>query len=79
MKQIKFAGMVLKKAGGLMQAEIYGPPDSDTWRACFDVWATAMIMIDALDLGAIHAYKTKVEQMHLRYGENKNMVFAGPG
>eukprot|EP00435_Cladocopium_sp_Y103_P069516 s60_g33.t1 len=28
-------------------------------------------MLDALDLGSIHAYKTKIEQMHLRYGENK--------
>ena len=33
MKKIKFSGLILTKSGTLSQAELYGPPDLDTWRA----------------------------------------------
>ena len=71
MKRIKFAGLVLNKAGGLMQAELYGPPDIDTWRACFEVFSASAIMLDLLDLGSIQSYKMKIEELYLRYGESR--------
>ena len=43
MKRIKFSGLVITKSGALSQAEIYGPPDLDSWRSSYDVWANAMI------------------------------------
>ena len=71
MKRIKFAGLILNKAGGLMQAELYGPPDLDTWRACFEVFSASAIMLDLLDLGSIQSYRMKIEELYLRYGETK--------
>lgn len=71
MKRIKFSGLILNKAGTLSQAEVYGPPDLDNWRACYDVWSNAMIMLDVMDLGPLQMYKAKVELLHGRYGESK--------
>ena len=71
MKKIKFSGLILNKAGALAQAEIFGPPDLDNWRSCHEVWSNAMIMLDAIDLGALQAYKSRIEMLHVRYGESK--------
>jgi hypothetical protein len=71
MKRIRFSGLVLNKAGALTQAEIFGPPDLDSWRSCHDVWANSMVMLDAIDLGALQAYKSRIEMLHIRYGEAK--------
>lgn len=71
MKRIKFSGLILNKAGTLSQAEVYGPPDLDNWRSCYDVWSNAMIMLDVMDLGPLQMYKAKVELLHGRYGESK--------
>ena len=71
MKRLKFSGLILNKAGVLSQAEVYGPPDLDNWRACYDVWANSMIMLDAIDLGPVQMYKSKIELLHARYGESR--------
>ena len=71
MKRIKFSGLVITKSGALSQAEIYGPPDLDSWRSSYDVWANAMIMLDTMDLGPLQTYKARIENLHSRYGESK--------
>ena len=71
MKRLKFSGLILNKAGVLSQAEVYGPPDLDNWRACYDVWSNSMIMLDAVDLGPLQMYKSKIELLHARYGESR--------
>jgi len=70
MKRIKFSGLVITKSGALSQAEIYGPPDLDSWRSSYDVWANAMIMLDIMDLGPLQTYKARIENLHSRYGES---------
>ena len=71
MKKIKFSGLVLTKAGNLAQAEIYGPPNIENWRACYEVFANALVMLDIADLGPLQLYKSKVDLLFLRYGEQK--------
>ena len=71
MKKIKFSGLVLTKAGNLAQAEIYGPPNIENWRSCYDVYANALVMLDIADLGPLQLYKSKVELLFLRYGEQR--------
>ena len=71
MKKIKFSGLVLTKAGNLSQAEIYGPPNIENWRACYDVYANALVMLDVADLGPLQLYKSKIDLLFLRYGEQK--------
>ena len=71
MKKIRFQGLILNKAGALAQAEIYGPPNLDSWRACYEVWANAMIMLDAINLGSLQAYKSRIEMLSVRYGDAK--------
>ena len=71
MKKIKFSGLILTKLGAVSQAGLCGPPDLDSWRACFDVWSNAMIMLDQLDLGPLQLYKNKVELLHGGFGEGR--------
>ena len=71
MKKIRFHGLVLNKAGALAPAELFGPPDIDSWRSCYDVWANAMVMLDAIDLGSLQAYKSRIEMLSVRYGDSK--------
>lgn len=71
MKKIKFSGLILTKSGALSQAELYGPPDLDSWRSCYDVWCNAMIMLDQIDLGPLQLYKNRIELLHSRYGESR--------
>ena len=71
MKKIRFSGLTLNKVGALTQAEIYGPPGLDSWRSCYDVWSNAATMLDSIDLGALQAYNSRIEMLHVRCCEAK--------
>ena len=71
MKRIKFSGLIMGKSGALMHAELYGPPDIESWRASYEVWSTAMVMLDLIDLGPLQAYRSRLELLHTRYGDSK--------
>ena len=61
-------GQVLSKdAEGkpvLSPVEIAGPPDIDSWMKSWAVFSTAMIMLDAADLGILELYKTRIQKLH---------------
>ena len=48
--------------------DMIGPPTFDTWEACFDVYATVMLMLAARDLGSRTEYMDLPRRMHRRYG-----------
>ena len=68
-KKLKFSGLVLNKAGELVQSEIFGPSTLSVWKASYAVFRNAMVMLDALDLGPLLQYQARVERMLERYGE----------
>ena len=73
MKRIKFHGLVQDKSGQLTRAELYGPPDFSSWKACFDTYCNALILLGTASLGPLTAYRTRIEKLHTRYG---NRVWA---
>ena len=73
MKRIKFHGLVQDKSGQLTRAELYGPPDFSSWKACFDTYCNALILLGTASLGLLTAYRTRIEKLHTRYG---NRVWA---
>ncbi|CAJ1454754.1 unnamed protein product [Effrenium voratum] len=73
MKRIKFHGLVQDKPGQLTRAELYGPPDFSSWKACFDTYCNALILLGTASLGPLTAYRTRIEKLHTRYG---NRVWA---
>ena len=71
MKRLKFSGLIMGKAGQLMQAEVFGPPDLESWKASYQVWCNALIMLDVADLGPLNTYRSKIETLYLRYGTTR--------
>ena len=68
-KRLKFQGLTLSKDGELIQTELHGPQNFATWKASFEVYYNALIMADAVDLGSVLDYLSRIERFHDRFGE----------
>ena len=68
-KRLKFQGLTLSKDGELIQTELHGPQNFATWKASFEVYYNALIMVDAVDLGSVLDYLSRIERFHDRFGE----------
>ena len=55
-KRLKFQGLILSKDGERIQTELHGPQNFATWKASFEVYYNALIMVDAVDLGSVLDY-----------------------
>ena len=52
----------------MMMVEIAGPPTMAMWLLSWEVFSTACIMLDIIDLGTLLAYRTHMMTLHSRYG-----------
>ena len=59
----------MSKDGELIQTELHGPQNFATWKASFEVYYNALIMADAVDLGSVLDYLSRIERFHDRFGE----------
>ena len=63
-RKLRLHGQVLTKDTEgkpvLMPVEIAGPPDIDVWMESWAVFSTAMVMLDAVDLGILDLYKSRI-------------------
>ena len=57
---IKLRAAKFNSDGQLAQVELKGPQDYDTWSACYSVWSNAMLVLNAMDLGILNAYRTLI-------------------
>eukprot|EP00435_Cladocopium_sp_Y103_P055167 s446_g18.t1 len=68
MKRIKLSGCNIERDGSLRTVELYGPPNFGAWLQSYNVLLTALVMVDAVDLGHLQTYRAHVERMAERYG-----------
>ena len=67
-RRLRLSGQVFKPDGTFHTVEINGPPTLAHWHASYDVFATAAVMLDIIDLGTLAAYRTFITRMHSRFG-----------
>lgn len=67
MKKVKLSGYNIGRDGQLQTIELYGPSNIAMWEACYNVLMNALVMVDAVDLGALMSYKQHVMKLHDRY------------
>jgi hypothetical protein len=65
---MKLNGLILSPGGELIQHEFKGPPDFEHWSACWEVYATAMIMLGACSPPHLLAYAAMIGHYAKRYG-----------
>ena len=65
---MKLEGLVLTPEGQLVRHEFKGPPDHVHWRSCFNVFATAMIMLGACLPAPLTRYADFICRAASRYG-----------
>jgi hypothetical protein len=68
-KAMKLSGLIMSPGGELVQHEYKGPPDIEHWAACWEVFATAMIMLGACSPPYLLAYGALIAHYARRYGQ----------
>jgi hypothetical protein len=67
-KAISYSGLVLGPDGTLIKQEMRGPPTIEHWVACFEVYRTAMIMLDAADPPSLKVYGDHIAGLAKQFG-----------
>ena len=67
MKKVKLSGYTIGRDGQLQTLELLGPANVAMWEACYNVLMNALVMVDAVDLGALMSYKQHIIKLHDRY------------
>ena len=63
-------------AEGYVSKELPGPANFTQWRACYRVFTTAMLMLEACSLPPLHAYELYVEKLTRLYPDAWHLVYA---
>ena len=61
-------GVNFRADGTLGPIEITGPSDFEVWLQCWKVFANAMIMLHAIDLGVLEDYEEKITSLNRMLG-----------
>ena len=75
MKASKFRTYVLTSTGYVTK-EIPGPATFPQWRTCFRLLRTALLMLDATGLAALHGYEMTVERLARIYPSAWHLIYA---
>ena len=67
-RKLRLSGSVFAPDGSLRTIEISGPPTIGIWLASWEVFATASVLLNIFDLGALLDYREHILRMHTRYG-----------
>ena len=67
-KRVKLSALMRGPSGQLQPVELFGPPDFDSWEACFRVWRTGCLMLGAMTCAALDSYRDLMHLYHRRYG-----------
>jgi hypothetical protein len=69
LKAMKLSGLIMSANGELVLHEFKGPPDFEHWKACWDVFQTAMVMLKACNPAFLIAYSDFIGRYSKRYGQ----------
>lgn len=69
LKKVKLISSRFNNRNELVKIELNGPATYAMWCASWNVFKNTMIMLDAVDLGKLCAYKRKLDVYYERHGE----------
>ena len=61
---------------GYVTKELPGPASFHQWRACFRVFRTAMLMLDAMSISTLHNYEAVIERLNRLYPTAWHLVYS---
>ena len=67
-RKLRLSGSVFDRDGAIRTLEIAGPPTLSVWLSAWEVFSTACVLLDIVDLGTLLAYKAHIVGLHSRYG-----------
>ena len=70
LKQQQMDGLTLSGDGTLRRVEIRGPPSFYDWNKCYELLQTGLIGFNAVDLGSLFAYLTRIRRYHDEFGDS---------
>ena len=69
-RRVKLQGQFFHQDGTLHRVELLGPATFEMWLASWSVFQHGLMMLEAVELGRLTAYRKHQERMHRRYGSN---------
>ena len=67
-RKLKLVGLQLHADNTFKQIEILGPPTIDDWLSSWQVFKTALVMLDVVDFGVLEDYEHNMKELHKIYG-----------
>ena len=67
-RRVKLQGQFFHQDGTLHRVELLGPATFEMWLASWSVFQHGLMMLEAVELGRLTAYRKHQERMHRRYG-----------
>ena len=74
-RKLKLMGTRMNSDGTFSPLELVGPPNLDLWDQSYDLFCNAMVMLDVLDLGVLHAYRKLIHGLHASLGSQTGHSF----
>lgn len=87
-KQMKAKGFMLQEDGSWKQLEIPGPPSFEAWQACWQIYKTALLMLqypssgstaaskEVMTWAALEEYHNRIFKLHKTYPECWHLLVA---
>lgn len=69
LKKVRLTGVKFDNDNELVRIEINGPANYGMWSACWNIFQNCLVMLDAVDLGKLIAYKKKMDHYYESHGE----------
>ena len=73
-RKMKLQGQRFQADGTLGPIEITGPPDYQTWFSSWRVYACALLMLKAADLGVLELYSKRIKDLAGLYGPSTWLI-----
>ena len=68
-RRVRLTATRLNNEGELVKIEINGPASYGMWSAAWAVYQNTLLMLDAVDLGRLTAYKKRLDRYYDRHGQ----------
>ena len=70
MKKVRLLGSRMNAQQQWQRIELYGPANYSMWVSSWNIYMNSLLMLDAVDLGKLTAYKRRQDYYHETYGES---------
>ena len=69
LKKVRLTGVKFNNNDELVRIEINGPANYGMWSACWNIYQNCLLMLDAVDMGKLLAYKKKMDHYFETHGD----------